>query len=407
MRHRDNIFLVIILCFLFFLLSYFLVPEILAVKYHIPSISETVNAISKKSEEEIPKTIHIKTPEPLKAIYMSACYAGSKELRAGLVKLIDETELNAIIIDIKDYSGKISFLPNDDWKDYLSTICNALDMKEFVESLHAKDIYVIGRVTALQDPYFANLHKEIAVKTSSDKTKLWQDRKGINYLDPEAPLAREHLVKLAKDSYDAGFDEINFDYIRFPSDGNMKDIYFPFSEGKSKPEVMEGFFKYLHDELSPKGIVTSADLFGMTTTNYDDLNIGQVLERALPYFDYIAPMVYPSHYPPNFNGWKDPNKYPYELIKFVMDSAVERTIATSTKAQTFDGIKIASTTPQLYTKESFDKLKMRPWIQDFDYGGSYDIAEVKAQIKATYDTGLTSWMLWAPSNKYTAGALGK
>lgn len=366
-----------------------------------------VSRKEEKVEEKKPEVTHVKTPEPLKAIYMSACYAGSPKLREGLVKLIDETELNAIIIDIKDYSGKISFVPNDTWQSFLSDKCSASDMKEFIKHLHEKNIYVMGRITSFQDPYYASLHPEIAVKKNSDKTKLWADRKGINYLDPSAPLTLEHLTKLALDSYDIGFDEINFDYIRFPSDGNMKDIYFPFSEGKDKSVVMEGVFKTLSENLKPKGVVISADLFGMVTTNTDDLNIGQVLEKALPYFDYIAPMVYPSHYPPNFNGWKDPNKYPGELIKFVMDSAVKRTIATTTVIQTLGGQYIASTTPKLYTKESYSPQKMRPWLQDFDYGGNYDIPEVKAQIKATYDAGLTSWMLWSPSNRYTVGALEK
>lgn len=171
----------------------------------------------------------------------------------------------------------------------------------------------------------------------------------------------------------------------------------------------------------------SADLFGMTTTNTDDLNIGQVLEKAAPYFDYIAPMVYPSHYPPRFNGWDNPNKYPYEVIKFSMDEAVKRFLATSTavamrgteplstpksggdaatgQASTSQAVATKPSGPLLYPKEVWDKLKLRPWLQDFDYGGNYDIAEVKAQITAVYDAGLTSWMLWAPSNRYTKGAL--
>jgi hypothetical protein len=395
-----------------------IVVLIVSVYYIIPFFSSRETIISKSLKQnsgtvvsDIPERVeefsHIATPKPLKAIYMSACYAGSKTLREGLAKLIDDTELNAIIIDVKDYSGKISFVPNEDWKDYLSDKCSAKDMKDFIKNLHDRGIYVIARITAFQDPYFANLYPSEAVKLNSDKSKLWQDRKGINYLDPGSQIARDHLVKLAEDSYNAGFDEINFDYIRFPSDGNMKDIYYPYSEGKPKAVVMEDVFKYFHDKLSPKGIVLSADLFGMVTTNTDDLNIGQVLERALPYFDYIAPMVYPSHYPPNFNGWKDPNKVPYELIKFVMDAAVRRTVATSSLVQNFTGTYIASTTPKMYTKESYDAQKMRPWIQDFDYGGTYDVAEVRAQIKATYDAGLTSWMLWAPSNKYTVGALEK
>ncbi len=396
----------IIFFIILFGLVYFIAPYFSTQSFVIGEVAG-IKSDKNEKKEEIPEVSHIATPKHVKSIYMSACYAGSRELREGLAKLVDDTELNSIIIDIKDFSGKISFLPNDSWDGYLSDTCSAKDMKDFIKNLHDRGIYVIGRITSFQDPYFAKLHPEIAVKKSSDKTKLWEDRKGIQYLDPSAPLTIEHLTKLAIDSYDAGFDEINFDYIRFPSDGNMKDIYFPFSEGKDKAVVMEDVYKSLSLNLKPKGIVISADLFGMVTTNTDDLNIGQVLERALPYFDYIAPMVYPSHYPPNFNGWKDPNKVPYELIKFVMSAAVKRTVATTTTVPTFDGVKIASTSPQLYTKESFDAQKMRPWIQDFDYGGNYDIAEVKAQIKATYDSGLTSWMLWSPSNKYTVGALEK
>ena len=129
-------------------------------------------------------------------------------------------------------------------------------------------------------------------------------------------------------------------------------------------------------------MVTSADLFGMTTTNDDDLNIGQILENAFPYFDYVAPMVYPSHYTNNFIGLGDPNKHPYEVIFYSMQRGVERAV-------------IASTSPD----------KLRPWIQDFDYGGNYGEEEVRAQINAVNDVGLSSWMLWDPSNRYTEGAL--
>jgi hypothetical protein len=175
--------------------------------------------------------------------------------------------------------------------------------------------------------------------------------------------------------------------------------------------------------MSTAGIPTSADLFGMTTTNTDDLNIGQVLEKAMPYFDYIAPMVYPSHYPPNFNGWKNPNEHVYDLIHYVMKRAVERAVATSTKIQIIGSKPImtnkvvpatidkATSTIQaasgLYTKDIYPASKLRTWIQDFDYGGTYDIPEVKAQIQASRDVGVDGWMIWAPSNKYTTGALGK
>ena len=118
-------------------------------------------------------------------------------------------------------------------------------------------------------------------------------------------------------------------------------------------------------------------------------------------------MVYPSHYPPNFNGWKNPNQYPYDLIKFVMDKGALRVEASTTTVSHFGGERIGTSTPEIYTKEPYNRNKLRPWLQDFDYGGNYGEAEVRAQIQATYDAGLTSWMLWDPSNRYTLEALNK
>ena len=134
----------------------------------------------------------------------------------------------------------------------------------------------------------------------------------------------------------------------------------------------------------------------MTTTNKDDLGIGQSLESALTFFDYVAPMVYPSHFPPTFNGWADPNKVPGELIEFVMSKAV-------TRADALD--RLASST--LATSSLVSRFKLRPWLQDFDYGGNYGRAEVRAQINGTYAAGLTSWMLWDPGVKYTTSVFDK
>ncbi|HEY4512035.1 MAG TPA: putative glycoside hydrolase, partial [Candidatus Paceibacterota bacterium] len=244
---RTGLFLFVLLI----IVVYYVLPPLFSKDY---IFSKNAVTASEDEEDLIPTVRHLNPPEPLKGIYMSACYAGSKELREGLAKLIDDTELNAIVIDIKDYSGKISFLPNDTWKPYLSDNCNAPDMKDFIQSLHDRNIYVIGRITVFQDPFFAKQNPKEAVKKNSDKTAIWHDRKGISYLDPGSSVTLDHIVALAKDSYDVGFDEINFDYIRFPSDGPMNDIYFPYSEGKSKPAVMEGVYKHLHDKLKPEGV---------------------------------------------------------------------------------------------------------------------------------------------------------
>jgi hypothetical protein len=118
-------------------------------------------------------------------------------------------------------------------------------------------------------------------------------------------------------------------------------------------------------------------------------------------------MVYPSHYPDGFNGWADPNEHVYDVIAYAMGSAVERVEATTTPLAGFTHTRIGTTTPARYRKEAYPATVLRPWLQDFDYGGDYGPKEVRDQIQATYDVGLTSWMLWAPSNRYTKEALHK
>ena len=373
---------------LFFMYSFTFSSEISFDKSSVIAIEN----ITKK------KTIkHLTTPEPLKSIYMTQCVAGTPSFREKLVKLVGETELNAIIIDIKDYTGTVSFeTDNPTIDEVYGGGCKVSDMQDFVESLHEKNIYVIGRVTVFQDPAFVKMHPDLAVKRASDGG-VWKDRKGISFIDVGAKPFWDYIVAIATSSYAIGFDEINFDYIRFPSDGNMKDISFAHTGATAKKEMLKKFFEYLDQKLAGTGIVTSADLFGMTTTNTDDLNIGQVLEYALLNFDYVAPMVYPSHYPATFNGWPDPNKVPYEIIKFSMDSAVARV--------NFLKEEMASSTPDSSLLNRLGPKQLRPWLQDFDYPVHYTKEMVRAQIQATYDTGLTSWMLWDPANTYTREAL--
>lgn len=384
------------------------IPEIMATKYDPSSadISVVEGVHTQKEKEVVEQVAHIATPEQVKALYMSQCVVGTPHFRNDLVEIANTTEINSILIDIKDFTGYISFTTNNPiLKDAVSSQCGTTDMKSFIQSLHDQGIYVIGRITVFQDPRMTKLRPDLAVKKDSDGS-VWKDYKGLSFVDAGAEEHWKYIIELAKESYEIGFDEINFDYIRFPSDGNMKDIAFTFAKGRTKPEVIRDFFKYLHDNVKDTGMKTSADLFGMVTTNTDDLGIGQVLENAFPYFDYIAPMVYPSHYPKGFNGWNNPNDHVYDLIHFVMKSAVDRAIVFDNPLPpTPPGTTSPTTTPRILPKTSPTVAKLRPWIQDFDYGGTYDIPEVKAQIQATYDVGLTSWMLWAPSNRYTVGAL--
>ncbi|MFZ2038536.1 MAG: putative glycoside hydrolase [Minisyncoccia bacterium] len=384
---------------------YFLPTSIWQSSYIFTAQSKVIIPEEEIATTTLPVVEHVKTPEAVKAIYMTSCVVGTPSLRQKLVDLINTTELNSIIIDIKDFSGTLSYNPtNPDLKHaWDASKCGTKDMKDFVEALHKDNIYVIGRVTVFQDPHFVKLHPELAVKSLATG-QPWKDKKGLSFLDVGGKATWNYVIAIANDAHSIGFDEINFDYIRFPSDGNMKDTVYTLS-GLDKAAQLEKFFSYLSGEMKKSDIITSADLFGMTTTNTDDLNIGQVLERTLPYFDYVAPMVYPSHYPTGFNGWKNPNDQTYDLIYFVLKKGAERAMATTTTVSTLTNERIGTSTPAIYTHEAVNPNKIRPWLQDFDYGGNYGPVEVKNQINATYEAGLNSWMLWAPSNVYTKEAL--
>lgn len=356
------------------------------------------------SKKEIPFTPHyVQTPQAVKAIYMTSWMAGIPRLRDPLIKLIDNSELNSVVIDVKDYTGKIFFaVQNPDLKKFGSEEIRIADLPQFLDSLHQKGVYTIARIVVFQDAYFVKLRPDLAVKNLAG-TAIWKDYKGISWIDPGAHEYWDYIVLIGKEARAAGFDELNFDYIRFPSDGNMQDISYPFSSTTPRTLVLKNFFEYLHDNFSSrrlssgteisgnvtdKGVKISVDLFGLTTVADDDMGIGQVLTDALPYFDYVAPMVYPSHFASGFDNFKNPAEHPYDVVFKSMSSAVSRANQTID----FDG---ASTTP----------AKLRPWLQDFSLGANYGVPEVQAEKKATYDVGLNSWMLWSATNIYTIGAL--
>lgn len=415
----------------FFALSYIALPQLTQLDYVAIGMGKTEKVVKKADEEpKDTRTVvrHVPLPVPTKAIYMTSCVAGTTDFRNRLVTLIEETEINAVVIDIKDYSGTISFPPlTDAWRPaWVSARCGTSDMKDFVASLHDKGIFVIGRITVFQDPFYTKVRPDLAVAKRSDGT-TWHDRKGLSFIDVGSKDYWDHILALAADSYNIGFDELNFDYVRYPSDGNMQDIAFPQSAkgeyGNDKQANLEAFFRYVKEKLDDESLFnayrhentgkasptpwTSVDLFGMTTSNFDDLSIGQVQERAAPYFDFVAPMVYPSHYPKTFIGLANPNDNPYQVVYYAMSEGVKRMVATTTRVAGFMHTRIGTSTPALYSKPSYSPDRFRTWIQDFDYGGDYDAADVRAQIQASEDAGVKSYMIWAPSNIYTTEALKK
>lgn len=332
-----------------------------------------------------PKKIqHIKTPESVKAIYMSSWVAGTKERREELINFTHNTEINAIIIDVKDFSGNV-FIKTDNKliKEYGSEEIRIPDIKNFIDELHNKNIYTIARISVFQDDYLAKKQPHLSIKNKQGG--VWEDRKGISWLDPANKQIWDYAVEIGKETERVGFDELNFDYIRFPSDGNLENAKYTFWDEKTpKNQIIKNFFVYLSKELENTPIPISANLFGLTLWRNDDMNIGQIFEDALPYFDYIAPMVYPSHYPAGFNGFKNPAAHPYEIIFDGMQRGKERIFA-------------ATSTPS----------KLRPWLQDFDLGADYDAIMIQKEKQAVYDAGLNSFMMWNASNRYTKGAYEK
>src|SRR3989338_5012714 len=193
-----------------------------------PNVYESASLGNIKPKE---KVVHISTPEPVRALYMTVYVANVPKWRNNILKLINETEINSFVIDIKDYTGVL-----------ISE--RAPDIEDYINILHEHGVYVIGRLSVFQDQRYVKEHFEFAVKRK-DNGQVWRDKKGIAWLDPNSKEVWKYVVGLAKDSYAQGFDEINFDYIRFPSDGDMRDIAYPWSKNLTKRQALENFFAYL------------------------------------------------------------------------------------------------------------------------------------------------------------------
>jgi len=311
-------------------------------------------------------------PLVIKAIYVTAWSASSKSYLNYLSRLFENTEINAVVVDIKGSDGRTGIYNTDN----------------VVNFLHSQNIYVIGRIAVFEDPVFAKMKPELAVfdiskAAQEGEPRLWRDNNGLEWLDPSSKDVWDYNVSLAKDSlHNHGFDEINFDYVRFPTDGKTANMGFPIYDGKiSKQEVIKSFFSYLRANLYNSKI--SVDLFGLTTVNTDDMGIGQVITDAFANFDYVCPMVYPSHYANGFIGFAKPAEHPYEVIKYSLDSAMLK-------------------------KDPLYFSKLRPWLQDFNMGAYYTADMVKQEIKATQDSlkeNYYGFMLWNPSNIYTQNAV--
>jgi hypothetical protein len=327
-----------------------------------------------------------KEPVYSKGLYVTFRTAGNSRMD-GIIDLIKRTELNTAVIDVKDFTGRIPFDTGSDLiNGFGSEKIFIKDIKALINKLHQEGIYVIARIACFEDNYLPEQMPEMALKRINGS--LWTNNNGLTWLDPTLQENWDYIVEIAREAVKNGFDEINLDYIRFPSDGDISSVKYARWDGTiPKTEIIRQFFEYVSQRIKPMGVFLSADLFGLTLTSTNDLNIGQWLEYAVPYFDYICPMVYPSHYPPGFLGFENPAEHPYEVIYNGLTTGGERIASLSTENP---DLKLA---------------KLRPWLQDFDMGANYDAEMIKLQKKAAYDADAFGWLLWNPKNVYTEEGL--
>ena len=336
-------------------------------------------------------------PEVVRAVYFTGWSAGTESRVNYLINLKKTSMVNSVVIDVKDFSGNVGYdIKIPEVIRYKAKEIKIRDIDGLIKKLHEHGFYVIARITVFEDSALTKARPDLAVKrkVKSAAGKIsystWKDRKGLAWSDPTSKEVWDYNIAIAKDALARGFDELNFDYIRFPSDGNMSAIHFSgLPKGKPKKEALAEFFKYLRQSLP--GARISADIFGLVAIQKKDIGVGQILEDIYDNFDYVCPMVYPSHYYSGTLGFKYPARHPYEIVKYSIDEAFKRL------AELERSNSVAK-----------DDSKIRPWLQDFDLGADYDTQMVKAQIRAVRDSlgdRYNGFMMWNPSNKYTKEAL--
>jgi hypothetical protein len=318
---------------------------------------------------------------PVKGIYVSSYWAGKPDLLQKMLTIADTTEINAFVVDVKDDLGKAVYNCDVPMARSLGLVDARIpDIDALIATLREHDITPIARLVCFNDNALANARPELAIKSS--KGGLWKDSSGPNgrsYTDPYNHEVWDYLVQIAEDVAKHGFREIQFDYVRFPAQGPVKEAVYPDANGMSMADAITGFLAYARERLEPLGVWVSADLFGMTLRVTNDQGMGQILEQVARNVDIVCPMVYPSHYTDGFYGLDSPEKSPYELVTAALKDASRRMGGTG--------------------------AMVRPWLQDFSLRVTYGVAEVKAQIKAAEEQGYTEWMLWDPGLNYTMGAL--
>ncbi len=326
-------------------------------------------------------------PEPVKALYVNAwAFSGSK--LAQLVSLADSTEINAFVIDVKDDTGCLLY-PSDVRvaQDIGATKCvRTKDLHSRLDTLRAHDIYAIARIVVAKDPLLAERKSQWSVQRR-DGSGLWRDRINIAWVDAYNDSVWIYAAQLAEEAVHLGFDEVQFDYVRFPDEPKeamAEAVFAARKPGETQREGVQAGIAILANRLQPLGVPITFDIFGLTSSATGDLGIGQVWEDFVTVADVVLPMVYPSHYYRGSYGLAWPNGEPYRVVRNALSEAIERSRPLARAAT------------------------IRPYLQAFTLGRRkprYTPYEIREQIRAAEELGIETWVLWNPRSVYQRDSL--
>jgi hypothetical protein len=331
--------------------------------------------------------IMARVPAQIRGIYLNAYAAGSPTRLPRLLAMADSTEINAFVVDVKDekglhYRGSQIALANELAQPGELTI---RDLKAFTDTLRARNVYSIARVVVFKDPILSKAHPDWSVRKAGGG--LWTDKAGNTWVSPWDERVWDYNIAIAEEAARAGFDMIQFDYVRFPEPyKSLPPQVHPRAKG-DRTDAIAAFLNRAKERLHPLGVPVTADVFGLTPNTPDDLDIGQQWETIAATADATKPMVYPSHYfPTHLKGVPRPNRMPYETVYQSLGMGVVRN----------QRLKEAGV-PR--------PARIIPWLQAFnapwvDKNYPYGPEQLRAQTKAVYDLGLEDWILWNPGSRY-------
>ena len=323
-------------------------------------------------------------PFEARALYAPAAVFEAPGRLDTFLELIDRTEANAMVIDVKETDGRLYYATDLPEAVAAGSVREApiFDLEELLPRLKGRGIYTIARMVVMKDNTTAAARPELAVMNTATG-EPWRDNIGGAWLDPSAPGVAEYIAAIAGDLADKGFDEVQLDYIRFYSDGpyDVADTNLPNTQSFRLPAIQR-VLRIVSEELDTTRAFLSADVFPIPFIVGDDQGIGQRPEVFMPYVDYLSPMAYPSHYGPGVFGFDVPNNFPYEVV--------DRTLEIMNR------------------QRAGSRVILRPWIQDFGYGSfpPYTADQVRAEMQAAADNGAKGWMIWNARAVFTETALG-